>query len=75
VASLDCRNEILGVFLLLLGGLVEDCDAGDDARNHEEKRDDGPDDAPALGRASVLPGKDARIGAVDFSQNQIVALG
>ena len=67
-------DEALGSILLLAGRLREGGDAGDDAGGHEHERDDGPDDAPALGGAAVALGEDAGVGAVYFSEDEIVAL-
>ena len=52
----------------------ESCNTGDDSSNHEDERDDGPDDTPALRGASIALGEDAGIGFVDFSQDEIVTL-
>ena len=67
-------NEFLRVVLLLATRLVESGDTGDDASDHEEKRNDGPDDSPALRGASISPGEDACIRAVYLAKNEIVTL-
>lgn len=68
------RDKVLRVLPLLLSSLRERGDARDDTARHEGQRNDGPDDAPALGRPSIPLGKDAGVGAVDFAQDEIVAL-
>ena len=62
------------VLPLLSGRLREGSDARNDTSGHETQRDNGPDNAPALGRAAVALSKDASVGAVDFAQDEIVAL-
>lgn len=68
------RDEVLGLILLFAERLRERGYARDDAADHEEERDDGPDDAPALRRAAVPFCEDAGVGAVHFSQDEIIAL-
>lgn len=67
-------NETLRVFLLLAEGLGECSDSTNDSDSHECKRDDGPDDTPALRRSSVFLGEHASIRTVDFAEDEIVAL-
>lgn len=52
---------MLGVGLLLAERLGECSDASDDTNSHEAERDQGPDDTPALGGATVLLGEDAGV--------------
>ena len=68
------RDEVLRVLPLLRGRLREGSDARHDAGRHKTQRNDGPDDAPALRRATVALGKHARVGAVDFAKDEVVAL-
>lgn len=58
---------MLGVGLLLAERFGECCDTTDDTNSHEAERDQGPDDTPALGGATILLGEDAGIGGVDFA--------
>jgi hypothetical protein len=59
----------------LLGEILrESGNTSNDSADHEKEGDDGPNNAPALRRASVPVCKDAGVGAVDFSQDEIIAL-
>jgi hypothetical protein len=49
-------------------------DASNNASDHEEKRNDGPDESPALRGASISLCKDTCIRAVYFAKNEIVTL-
>jgi len=42
--------------------------------DHKEKRNNRPDNSPALRRTSIFTGKNACVGAVHFAENEIVAL-
>lgn len=65
---------MLRVFLLLAEGLGECSDSANDSDSHEGKRDDGPDDTPALRRSSIFLGEYASVRTVDFAKDKIVAL-
>ena len=67
-------EETLGVFLLLLERLREGGEARNDAQDHDDERNDGPDHAPTLGRAAVALREHAGVGAVDLAQDEIIAL-
>ena len=61
--------------ILLLASRLRECrNPRDDASDHKEKRYDGPNDTPALGRAPVSLCKDAGVGAVYFAEDEIVTL-
>ncbi len=70
----SCWNEILGIIFLLLEGLGEGSNAGNDTGNHEQERDDGPQDAPALRRPAISPGEDAGVGTVYLSEDEVITL-
>ena len=53
---------------------MESGDTSNNASDHEEKRNDGPDDSPALRGASISPSEDACVRAVYFAKNEIVTL-
>lgn len=65
---------MLGVLLLLTEGLMESGNSTNDANCHEAKRDDRPDDTPALRRTAVLAGEYAGIRRVYFAKDQVIAL-
>lgn len=67
------RDKVFRVALLLSEGFREGCNAGQDAAHHEHHRDDRPNDAPALRGSSIPLCELAGIGAVDLSENEIVA--
>ena len=75
IESESRRDKLLRVRLLFLGRLAKRGNPGNYSSNHEEQRHNRPYNTPALGRAPVAFGKHAGIGTVDFSQDQIVALG
>ena len=66
-ARLASWDEMLGIGFLLAERFGECSDATDDTNSHETERDQGPDDTPALGGATVLLGEDAGVGGVDFA--------
>ncbi len=68
------RNEFLRIILLLLEGLREGGNSGSDAGHHKDEGDDGPDNTPALRRATVALSKHTGVGAVDFSKDEVVTL-
>jgi hypothetical protein len=49
-------------------------DPCDNTRDQEYQRDDGPDNSPALRRATIPLSKYASIGGIDLSQDEIIAL-
>ena len=53
---------------------MESGDTSNNASDHEEERNDGPDDSPALRGAAISLGEDACIRAVYFAKNEVVAL-
>lgn len=67
-------DEFLRLILLVAERLWERGNPRDDAGDHEEERDDGPDDAPALRGAAVPLCEDAGVGTVHFAKDEIVAL-
>jgi hypothetical protein len=67
-------NKVLRAILLLAERLRECGYSSNDARGHENKRYDGPNNTPTLRRASILLGKDAGVGSIYFAKDEIVAL-
>ena len=49
-------------------------EARDDAQDHDDERNDGPDHAPALGRAAVALREHTGVRAVDLAQEKVIAL-
>jgi hypothetical protein len=67
-------DKVLRVILLLASRLRKCSNPSQDASDHEEKRYDGPNDTPALGRSPVSLRKDAGVGAVYFAEDEIITL-
>lgn len=67
------RDEVLGVFFLLRKRLRKGSQANDYTNSHDKHRNNGPNDAPALRRAAIALGKDARIRLIHLAQDQVVA--
>ena len=70
----ESRDEFLRILLLLTPRLRESCDPGNDRDDHQRERYKGPNDTPAMRRSSILFCKYARIGAIDFAEDEVVAL-
>ena len=67
-------NKVLGAILLLAERFRECGYSSNDARGHENKGYDGPNNTPTLRRASILLGKDTGVGGIYFAKDEIVAL-
>jgi hypothetical protein len=68
------RNELVRVILLFGCRFRERSNSGKNARYHEKEGYDRPDNTPALRGAPILLSEDVRIGSIDFSKDEIVAL-
>ena len=66
-------NKPLTILLLLLEALLERCEAGQNTTDHEQQRDERPNDAPALRGAAVALCKDRCVRGIDFAQDEVVA--
>lgn len=61
------RNEMLRVILLLTKALRKSGDTTDDTDGHKAQADDGPNNTPALGGASISLGEDTGVGTIHFA--------
>ena len=67
-------NDMLGVILLLGERLGKSGYPSYDTDCHKSKRNDGPNNTPALWGASILLGKNTGVGGIYFAEDKIVAL-
>jgi len=67
-------NKVFRVIFLLAWRLREGSYSGNNGCGHEYDGYDGPDNTPALWRTPIPLSKNARIGCVDFSKDEIIAL-
>lgn len=65
---------MLGLLLLLAERLGKGRDGSHNAHSHEQQGNDGPNDAPAAGRATISLREDTRIGSIDFADDEVVTL-
>lgn len=65
---------MLRILLLLTERLPERSNGSNDRDRNEGKRNERPDNTPALRRSSVSLSELASIGRVDFAKNKVVAL-
>jgi hypothetical protein len=65
---------MLGLLLLLAERLGKRRDGSHNANGHERQGNNGPNDAPAAGRATISLREDTCIGSIDFAENEIVTL-
>lgn len=67
------RNKVLRVLPLLLEGLGKGSQTSNNPHRHDHDGDEGPDHAPALGRASVAFCENTGIRGIYFAKDEIVA--